>query len=160
MWRSTFFPPTIFRRYMRLKQMNRTCLAIQTHPDELNWARRRTFHELNSLTLVRRMWRLTFVSETIFTRSIRLKQTDRTCWTIQTHADKLNWARRRTFHELNSLGSSREKFDVWTRPEFFKFHTVSARNSFDFRSAITLERADKLLYIYWHLCVSKPHSMP
>ena len=112
------------------------------------------------ISLVRRMWRLTFVSETIFTRSIRLKQTDRTCWTIQTHADKLNWARRRTFHELNSLGSSREKFDVWTRPEFFKFHTVSARNSFDFRSAITLERADKLLYIYWHLCVSKPHSMP
>ena len=112
------------------------------------------------ISLVCRMWRLTFVSETIFTRSIRLKQTDRTCWTIQTHADKLNWARRRTFHELNSLGSSREKFDVWTRPEFFKFHTVSARNSFDFRSAITLERADKLLYIYWHLCVSKPHSMP
>ena len=60
MWRSTFFPPTIFRRYIRLKQMNRTCLAIQTHPDELNWAGHRTFHELNSLTLVRLMQCLTF----------------------------------------------------------------------------------------------------
>ena len=60
MWRSTFFPPTIFRRYIRLKQMNRTCLAIQTHPGELNWAGRRTFHELISLTLVRLMQCLTF----------------------------------------------------------------------------------------------------
>ena len=24
-------------------------------------------------------------------------------WTIQTHSDELNWARRQTFHELNSL---------------------------------------------------------
>ena len=39
-----------------------------------------------------------------FRRSfIRLKQTDRTCWTIQTHSDELNWARRGTFHKLNSL---------------------------------------------------------
>ena len=38
--------------------------------------------------------------ETIFRRSIRLKQTGRTCWTIQSHSDELNWARRRTFHEL------------------------------------------------------------
>ena len=30
-------------------------------------------------------------------------QTDRTCWTIQTHSDELNWARRRSFHELNLL---------------------------------------------------------
>ena len=44
-----------------------------------------------------------FVPETIFRRSIHPKQTDRTCWTIQTHSDKLNWARRQTFHELNSL---------------------------------------------------------
>ena len=35
--------------------------------------------------------------------SFPLKQTDRMCWTIQTHSDKLNWARRHTFHELNSL---------------------------------------------------------
>ena len=38
------------------------------------------------------MWRSTFVPET-----------DRTCWTIQTHWDQLYRARRRTFHELNSL---------------------------------------------------------
>ena len=49
------------------------------------------------------MWRSTFVSETIFRRSIRLKQTDRACWTIQTHSDELNWPSRRTCQELNSL---------------------------------------------------------
>ena len=54
------------------------------------------------ISLVRRMWGSMFVPQTIFRRSIRLKQTDRTCWTIQTHSDKPNWARRRTFHECNS----------------------------------------------------------
>ena len=49
------------------------------------------------------MWKSTFVQETIFRRSIHLEQTDRTCWTIQTHSDELNWARRRTFHEVNSI---------------------------------------------------------
>ena len=48
------------------------------------------------------MWRSTFVPGMIFRRSIRLKQTDRTCWTIQTHSDELNWASSRTFHELHS----------------------------------------------------------
>ena len=34
---------------------------IETHSDELNWARRRNFHELNSLSLVRLMkWSTTF----------------------------------------------------------------------------------------------------
>ena len=37
------------------------------------------------------------------TFSISLIQMDRTCWTLQTHLDLLNWARRRTFLELNSL---------------------------------------------------------
>ena len=46
------------------------------------------------ISLVRRIWRSTFGLETIFRRSIRLKQTDRTCWTIQTHSDELNWGRR------------------------------------------------------------------
>ena len=56
------------------------------------------------ISLVRHIWRSTFVLETIFRRSfIRLKQTDRTCWTIQTHSDELNRARRQTFHELNSI---------------------------------------------------------
>ena len=31
------------------------------------------------------------------------KQTDRTSWTIQTPSDELYRARRRTFHEVNSL---------------------------------------------------------
>ena len=53
MGRSTFVPKTIFRRSIRLKQMDSTFWTIQTHSDELNWARRRTFHELNSLSLVR-----------------------------------------------------------------------------------------------------------
>ena len=56
------------------------------------------------ISLVRRVWRSTFVLKMIFRRSfIRLKQTDRTCWTIETHSDELNWGRRQTFHELNSL---------------------------------------------------------
>ena len=42
------------------------------------------------ISLARRMSRPTFVPETIFRRSIRLKRTDRTCWTIQTHSDELN----------------------------------------------------------------------
>ena len=41
--------------------------------------------------------------ETTSRSFIRLKQTDTTCWTTQTHSDELNWARRRTFHGLNSL---------------------------------------------------------
>ena len=41
-------------------------------------------------------------AETILQCSIRPKQTDRTSWTIQTHSDELNRARRRTFHEVNS----------------------------------------------------------
>ena len=72
------------------------------------------------------MWRSTFVPG---------KQTDRTCWTIQTHSDELKWARRRTFQELSSLtlvplmksstlglGLSRvqgcigfQRFPTWTR---------------------------------------------
>ena len=53
MWRSKFVPETIFRRPIRLKQTDRTCGTIQTHPDELNWARRRTLHERNSLSLMK-----------------------------------------------------------------------------------------------------------
>ena len=68
------------------------------------------------LIVHRRMWRSTFVWETILRRSIRLKQTDRTCWTIQTHSDELSWARRRTFHELkvaqlDFLGGTPPKFE-------------------------------------------------
>ena len=60
MWRSTFIPATIFRRSIRLKQTDRTCCTIQTHSDELNWAR--TFHELNynSRSLIRLMKSSTF----------------------------------------------------------------------------------------------------
>ena len=31
------------------------------------------------------------------------EETDRTCWTNQTHSGELNCPRRGTFHELNSL---------------------------------------------------------
>ena len=41
------------------------------------------------------MWKSTFVPEIIFRRSIRLKQNDRTCWTILSQSDEVNWARRR-----------------------------------------------------------------
>ena len=45
----------------------------------------------------------------IVRQSICLKQTDRTCWTIETHFQmKLNCrARRRTFHELNHSSQRR-----------------------------------------------------
>ena len=49
------------------------------------------------------MFKSTFPPETIFRRSFCLKWTDRTCWTIQTHSDEFNRARRKTFHEFNSL---------------------------------------------------------
>ena len=39
--------------------------------------------------------------------------TDRTCWTIQTHSDELHCARRRTFHELNSLRALPFNQKVW-----------------------------------------------
>ena len=55
------------------------------------------------ISLVCRIWRSTFLTETIFRCSIRPKQTDRTSWTIQTHSDELKRARCRTFHEVNSL---------------------------------------------------------
>ena len=48
------------------------------------------------------MWRSVCPGEN-FRRSIRLEQSDRRCWTIQTHSKELNWASRRTFHEINSL---------------------------------------------------------
>ena len=71
------------------------------------------------ISLVCRIWRSTFLTETMFRCSIRPKQlrpsqhppththththtqTDRTGW--KTHSDELNKARRRTFDEANSL---------------------------------------------------------
>ena len=44
--------------------------------------------------------RCTFVHKTTDIRSVRLKQRDRTCWTIQTHSDELNWAKHQSFHDL------------------------------------------------------------
>ena len=41
-------------------QKDRTCWTIQINSYELNWAKCRTFHERNSLSLVRLMKRLTF----------------------------------------------------------------------------------------------------
>ena len=65
-------------------------------------------------SLVYRVWTSMFVPETIFRCSIRLKQTERTCWTIQTHSDEPTWARRRTFHGLNSLKFSHVSyFPCW-----------------------------------------------
>ena len=60
MWRSTFFPATIFRGSIRLNQTDRTCCTIQTLSNELNWPR--TFHELNynSRSLIRLMKSSTF----------------------------------------------------------------------------------------------------
>ena len=57
-------------------------------------------------------------AETILRRSIRPKQTARTSWTIQTHSDELNRARRRTFHEVNSqVWFLSETLDVRPRPK-------------------------------------------
>ena len=67
--------------------------------EPINWIRPKG-NFFYYISLIRHIWSSTFVPETMFRRPIRLKQTDRTSWTIQTHS---NWARRRTFHELNSL---------------------------------------------------------
>ena len=46
------------------------------------------------------MWGSTFVLKPILKRSIRRKQTDRKCWTIQTPSDERNWDRRWTFKSI------------------------------------------------------------
>ena len=54
MWRSTFLPGRIFDLQIVLS------ICFQTHSDEHNWARCRTFHELNSPSLVRLIKNSTF----------------------------------------------------------------------------------------------------
>ena len=88
-----------------------------------------------------------------FRRSfIRLKQTDRTCWTIQTHSDELNWARRGTFHKLNSLRHSAK--NNHTRTSSLQSHSlpctvwwrnVERQNAVGLisKTAITFELRDK-----------------
>ena len=54
------------------------------------------------------MWRSTFVDpgddvQTFYPSEATRFETDTTCWTILTHSDEVNWNRRWTFHELNSL---------------------------------------------------------
>ena len=76
-----------------------------------------------------------------FRRSfIRLKQTDRTCWTIQTHSDELNWARRGTFHKLNSLSHSAK--NNHTRTSSLQSHslpcTVCWRENVERQNAVGL----------------------
>ena len=55
MKQSTFVPQSIFTRFS-IKFVR----FIQNESDELNWVQRRTYHELNSLSLVRLMWSSTF----------------------------------------------------------------------------------------------------
>ena len=64
------------------------------------------------------MQRSTFDPKAIFRRSIRLKQSRRTCWTIETHSDNLTEPDFELFMNLTDtkFGSSHEKFDVWPRP--------------------------------------------
>ena len=58
-----------------------------------NEAKKKHYHtNFKFISLVCRMWRSTFVPKAIFRRFIHLRQTDRTCWTIQTHSDELNLA--------------------------------------------------------------------
>ena len=77
----------------------------QTNQMNQNYRKRLNIHyhtNFRFISLVCRVWRSTFVRETIFRCSIRLKLPDRTCWTILTHSDEPSRARRRTFHGLNS----------------------------------------------------------
>ncbi len=58
MKRSTFVPQSIFARYIRPKQTNRTCWSIFIRSDEFNWVKHEliVYHERNSLSsLVRFM---------------------------------------------------------------------------------------------------------
>ena len=76
----------------------------QTNQMNQNYQKRLNIHyhtNFRFISLVCRVWRSTFVLETIFRCSIRLKLPDRTCWTL-THSDEPSRARRRTFHGLNS----------------------------------------------------------
>ena len=60
MKRSTFDPETIFGRSSRLQQTEISSWSIQIQSDELNWVKRLSNHELNSLNLVRLVWSTTF----------------------------------------------------------------------------------------------------
>ena len=56
MWRWTFVQDRIFRPWDVLSVWSRRIERVgRSGADELNWARRRTFHELNSLSLARLM---------------------------------------------------------------------------------------------------------
>ena len=65
----------------------------------INWAQ-----AAQSIKFLPNEAKYTVKIRSIFRRSIRLKQTDRTCWRIQTHSDELNWKSWRriltTFMEL------------------------------------------------------------
>ena len=71
------------------------------------------------------MWRPTFVSDRGDLETSYPSEADG--WnvlnsfrrTIRTHSDELNWARRRTLHELDSLSLVQhiKSFDVWSRPK-------------------------------------------
>ena len=67
--------------------------------------------------LVRLMKRSTFDPESIFSRSFRLLQTERTSRSIQIHPVELNWDKRRSCHDLNSSElSSSELSSTFVRP--------------------------------------------
>ena len=75
---------------------------------KIQFKRESCFPIQRSTNIQKYIWHVYLVSILILAgvntnRSIHLKQTDRTCWTIETHSDELTWARRGTFHELNSL---------------------------------------------------------
>ena len=104
----------------KLLRINQEVLFYQNPVSNLFWPVARLnettifpLDYLKFITLVRRMWGSTFVLEMIFRRSICLKLTDRMWWTIRTHLEELNWARRQTFYKLGlSIDRSYKNFHI------------------------------------------------
>ena len=90
MWRSTFVPET-----------DRTCWTIQTHSDQLYWARRRTFHELNSLSFLRPMKSSTFGLVLMSHITCDVEVENWKCWKVGCVADGVVWWSARGSYQEN-----------------------------------------------------------
>ena len=95
-----------------LKRTDKACfnLTIQTNSHELYWARRRAFHELNSLILVRLMKSSTFgplVLDVCGFGRFKTPRSQKNCWLV---SQDLNLqVRGRVWHLLLHLGISVQK---------------------------------------------------
>ena len=100
MWRSTFVPET-----------DRTCWTIQTHWDQLYRARRRTFHELNSLSFLRLMKSSTFGLVLMSHITCDVEVENWKCWKVGCVADGVVWWSARGSYQENRAETNFESVE-------------------------------------------------